>query len=288
MLAVSIGSILIARHMSAGDTLLQYEEKRRAAGITADVPAETADTTAASEDTWETSSTVPAPQADAEITGDVTVSSDTSDEPEASEADEVPPTRVNVADGFSYEEIPQDVYERMLGVSYPEDCEVELNELRYCHLRYVDFDGNDQDGELVCNSSIAQDLCEIFSELYAAGYRIESIRLIDDFDGDDTASMAADNTSCFNYRTVEGSTHLSRHAFGMAIDVNPFYNPYVTWPDGEERISPPGSEAYADRSRSFPYKIDRDDLCYRLFTEHGFTWGGDWNSVKDYQHFQRN
>ena len=102
--------------------------------------------------------------------------------------------------------------------------------------------------------------------------------------------MLDNNTSCFNYRIVDGTDHLSKHALGCAIDINPFYNPYVVFGKGENNetyISPAGSEIYADRSQDFPYKIDENDLCYRLFKEHGFTWGGSWNSCKDYQHFQK-
>jgi hypothetical protein len=100
--------------------------------------------------------------------------------------------------------------------------------------------------------------------------------------------MEDNNTSCFNYRVVEGSTSLSKHAYGLAIDINPLYNPYITYEnDGSLSVSPASAKAYADRSISFPYKIDENDLCYKLFTEHGFTWGGNWNSVKDYQHFQK-
>ena len=184
-------------------------------------------------------------------------------------------------------EIPEEVFERMRGVSYPEDCDVPLDELRYLKVLYTDFEGETKEGELVCNVSIADDLLDIFKELYEADYRIESIKLIDDFGGDDTASMEADNTTCFNYRLVEGTDRLSKHASGLAVDLNPFYNPYVTYPGGVKRISPEGSEQYADRSLDFPYKIDTEDLAYRLFTKHGFRWGGNWNSMKDYQHFEK-
>ncbi len=101
--------------------------------------------------------------------------------------------------------------------------------------------------------------------------------------------MEDNNTSCFNYRVVDGTTNLSKHALGCAIDINPVYNPYVGFNkggSGETYISPKGSEVYADRSQNFPYKIDENDLCYKLFIKHGFTWGGNWNSCKDYQHFQ--
>ena len=137
------------------------------------------------------------------------------------------------------------------------------------------------------NEQIADAVLEIFRALYDNGYPIEKMRLIDEYGGDDDASCLDNNTSCFNYRVVEGSTHLSRHAFGMAIDINPFYNPYVTWENGVEHSSPPGSEPYADRSWEFPYKIGGEgDLCLELFEEYGFTWGGNWRTLKDYQHFQ--
>ena len=99
--------------------------------------------------------------------------------------------------------------------------------------------------------------------------------------------MTANNTSCFNFRLVEGTTSLSKHALGLAIDINPFLNPYVSTKNGQPYVSPPGSEYYADRSNVFPCKIDENDLCYKLFTAHGFTWGGHWKTMKDYQHFQK-
>lgn len=191
------------------------------------------------------------------------------------------------ADGFSYEPINDEVKQRIYGLSYKKDCTVPYEELRYVRVRYIDFDGLPQEGELICNKAIAQDLVEIFYELYQASYPIEKIRLIDEYNADDDLSCLDNNTSCFNYRVVGGSTNLSKHALGLAIDINPFYNPYVTYPNGVERISPPGSEPYADRSLDFPYKIDENDLCYQLFAAHGFTWGGHWKTLKDYQHFQK-
>ncbi len=167
---------------------------------------------------------------------------------------------------------------------------VSYEDLRYLTVLYYDFNGEVQSGELICHKGIVQDLAEIFYELYRNEYQIEKIKLIDEYLGDDTASMLDNNTSCFNYRVVDGTSSLSKHALGCAIDINPFYNPYVVFhKDGtdETYISPAGSEAYADRSKNFPYKIDENDLCYRLFKEHGFVWGGNWNSCKDYQHFQK-
>ena len=197
-------------------------------------------------------------------------------------AEPIPETTV-AAPVFTAEPVPASVEARIRGVSYPENAEIQLSELRYLKLSFVDFDGNDQVGELVCNRAIADDLLDIFKALYEARYPIRSIRLIDDFGGDDEASMAADNTSCFNYRRKTGMRSLSKHALGLAVDINPLENPYVR----PSRIRPAGGTAFADRTKDFPHKIDKDDLCYRLFREHGFSWGGTWRSVKDYQHFEK-
>lgn len=215
--------------------------------------------------------------------------------------------------GFFYQPLTYPVIHHITGFSYPmsktdaallssetppnilpdeemTSLAISYEDLRYMNILYYDFNGDVQTGELICNKAIAEDLIEIFYELYENEYQIESVRLIDDYNGDDTASMEANNTSCFNYRPVEGTSSLSKHALGCAIDINPFYNPYVVFNKGkagETYISPAGSEIYADRSQSFAYKIDENDLCYKLFKEHGFTWGGNWNSCKDYQHFQK-
>lgn len=202
--------------------------------------------------------------------------------------------RVTYAESFYYEPLSDNLRRYITGVSYPSPSDDEntlmitYDELSYLHLLHYDFDGNLAEGELICNSMIANDLIEIFYELYRNEYRLEKVRLIDEYDGDDIAAMEDNNTSCFNYRVVAGSTSLSRHALGLAIDINPLYNPYISWDEnGREQVSPEIASAYADRSGSFPYKIDENDLCYRLFISHGFTWGGDWNSAKDYQHFQK-
>ena len=185
---------------------------------------------------------------------------------------------------FSADTIPEAVKLRMTGRSYPEeDAGISLSDLRYLKLLYYDFGGRVRRGEMVCNKAIADDLLYIFKELYKSKYPIASIRLIDDFDGDDQRSMEANNTSCFNYRTKTSGTSLSAHARGMAVDVNPLQNPYVKG----EIVEPEAAREYADRTVDFPHKITDDDLCCKLFRSRGFQWGGAWNSVKDYQHFEK-
>jgi hypothetical protein len=199
-------------------------------------------------------------------------------------------SRETVYDGFYYEPLSENLQRFITGISYPVGGtdEIDYDDLRYLHILTYDFNGNVAEGELICNESIADDLAEIFYELYRHEYQLDKVHLIDIYNGDDDAAVADNNTSCFNYRKVEGSSTLSKHALGLAVDINPFYNPYVTYgSDGSVHISPEGAEKYADRSKSFPYKIDENDLCYKLFTDHGFIWGGNWNSLKDYQHFQK-
>lgn len=115
----------------------------------------------------------------------------------------------------------------MIGVSYRENPDISLDELRYVRIIHYDFKGQIQEGELVVNQKIAYPVMRAFYQLYKWEYPIERVRLVDDFDGDDEASMEANNTSAFNYRTVEGRDELSKHALGMAIDINPLMNPYV-------------------------------------------------------------
>ena len=140
---------------------------------------------------------------------------------------------------------------------------------------------------MICHKDIADDLLAIFQELYKAAYPIERMVLIDEYDADDEASMRANNTSAFNFRYASGMKRLSSHSTGMAIDINPLYNPLVKHREGQTRVFPTTAAAYMDRTKYFPYKIEKGDLCYRLFKKYGFSWGGDWKSSKDYQHFEK-
>ncbi len=188
---------------------------------------------------------------------------------------------------FYISEITEDIFARMQGKSYKEDCTVPREDLRYVHVRHMGFDGEVKDGELVVNKAIADDVLAIFEELYKADYPIEKVRLVDEYDADDEASMSDNNSSAFNFRFISHTTRISKHGLGMAVDINTRYNPYVKTVDGKLSIEPANGADYVDRSKDFPHKIDHEDLCYKLFKEHGFTWGGDWTHSKDYQHFER-
>ena len=195
---------------------------------------------------------------------------------------------LNIDRYFIVSEIPDTIFEFMQGRSYKEDCLIPRSDLRYLIILHRNMEGQAVVGELVVNKEIADDILAIMRELYDLYYPIEQVRLVDYYEGVDELSMAANNSSAFNWRPLTGSTtKISRHAMGMAIDINPLYNPYYKFYRGVEIIKPEEGEPYVDRMWEFPYIIEEDDVCYQLFMERGFKWGGDWRSLKDYQHFEK-
>ena len=221
---------------------------------------------------------------------------------------------------FYISEIDAKIFARIDGKSYKKICPLPLSELRYLHVLHKKLNNSTpnltteeltskglnvlqrnsnnstpcldskeeliSEGELICNIRIAKPLIEIFRRLYEADYPIEKIRLIDEYDADDELSMRDNNSSCFNFRYVSFTNRISLHGYGLAVDINPLYNPYIKTVDGKKIIAPDNSSDYEDRSKIFPYKIEKDDLCCQLFKAHGFLWGGDcWDDEKDYQHF---
>ncbi len=189
-------------------------------------------------------------------------------------------------DGFYMSGITDGIFARIKGRSYKDNCTLPREDLRYLHVLHKGFDGETHEGEIICNAYIAADLLDIFMKLYEAGYEIEKIRLVDEYDADDEMSMRDNNSSCFNFRFISHTKVISKHGLGFAVDINTLYNPYTKVVDGKRILEPATAGEYVDRSKDFPHKIDKDDLCYKLFTEHGFEWGGDWISAKDYQHFE--
>lgn len=189
---------------------------------------------------------------------------------------------------FVSEKISDNTFRRMWKKSYKEGCSISRNDLRYLKVLHYTADGSILLGELVCNKLIAQDLLDIFRKLFDAKYAIEKMILIDKYNADDETSMNANNTSCFNFRKVKGSKNLSKHSRGLAIDINPRYNPCVKKKkNGTFTVQPSSGKSYTYRTKSFPYKISQNDLCYKLFIEKGFKWGGIWKYTKDYQHFEK-
>ena len=188
---------------------------------------------------------------------------------------------------FAIEPINDTVFARMSGKSYKAGCTIPRSDLRYIRVLHITAKGEIKRGEMVVNRAISDQVLSILRKLFEAKYPIERMVLVDDYNADDEASMAANNSSAFNYRTTPGGTRLSAHSRGMAIDINPLYNPYVKNSNGKVIVAPKSATAYIDRSSNFPYKITDDDICCRLFKEYGFEWGGEYKTIKDYQHFEK-
>jgi hypothetical protein len=173
---------------------------------------------------------------------------------------------------------------RMTPSSWRPGCPVPLSQLRYVQVSHMGMDGSERMGELVVHRDVASAVVTAFRYMWDDGFRIERMRLVDDYGGNDDASMAANNSSAFNCRRVAGTSTWSQHSYGRAIDLNPVQNPYVAG----STVSPAAGRAYLNRSALRPGMIDRNGLAHSAFRRIGWGWGGDWSSSKDYQHFSAN
>ena len=188
-------------------------------------------------------------------------------------------------DRFSYQVRPIDsaLAARMTPTSWRPGCPVALADLRHVRVAYMRLDGTEQIGELVVRADVARYLEGVFQALWEEDFRFGSMQLVDDFGGDDAASMAANNTSAFNCRAVAGTSTWSQHSYGTAIDINPVQNPYV----GGTTVEPPSGAAYLDRQDVRPGMLVTGGAGVNVFRFVGWGWGGDWRSAKDYQHVSR-
>lgn len=179
-----------------------------------------------------------------------------------------------------YEDIPENVITKMLNVSLP-DYE-ESKKLSMVEITHIDLYGNNKIGNLIVKKELANDVCEIFEKLYEVKFPINSILLIENFNGDDLLSMQSNNTSAFNYRYINGTRKLSNHSYGTAIDINPLLNPHVI----NNIAYPIEGQMYVDRSNNVEGMINENDYICKLFEKYGWSWGGIWQNP-DYQHFEK-
>lgn len=168
-----------------------------------------------------------------------------------------------------------------LYASWRPGCPVPVEGLRAIDVTHFGNDGVVRMGRLIVAADLAPGVVDILRDLYAVRFPIQRMDPIDVFDGDDNRSISANNTSAFNCRAVTGGSGWSEHAYGRAIDVNPFVNPYVKG----DTVLPPEAAPYTDRSRNDPGMIHAGDAVVRAFEARGWAWGGYWRSLKDYQHF---
>jgi hypothetical protein len=170
---------------------------------------------------------------------------------------------------------------RVLNPGAPLGCD----RLRLVTFGYVGFDGQPRsDGELVVMDAVADYVLRIFAQLRGLRFPIASAKQMNHYEGDDDASMAANNTSALNVRPVAGSRTISLHAYGVAIDLNPIQNPYVTRSGRTASAEPAAGRDYLARK---PARPGMAETVVQVFAEQGFAeWGGAWNNPVDYQHFQ--
>jgi peptidoglycan L-alanyl-D-glutamate endopeptidase CwlK len=152
-------------------------------------------------------------------------------------------------------------------------------DLSLVNLQYYSFDRKLHQGQLVIRKDLEGDIIAIFKELERNKFPIAKVIPISKYDFSDELSMLDNNSSAFNYRPIKGTSKLSNHALGRAIDINPFLNPLVR--DGI--VEPTG----AGYDPQIPGTIVRDQIPVKAFKARGWKWGGDWNNLKDYQHFEK-
>lgn len=181
-------------------------------------------------------------------------------------------------------DIPEKIRIVMRKYTWRPDCPVPLNDLKYLSLNFYGFDHKIHKGNLIVHKDLSKEVVEIFKELYEKEFPIEKMQLMEDFKGNDNSAMVANNTSAFNCRSITGKTRIySLHSYGRAIDINTKINPYVKG----NLVLPENGRPYIDRSISAPGKIELNDLTYQAFIKRGWSWGGSWVSLKDYQHFEK-
>ncbi|MEU9193339.1 M15 family metallopeptidase [Streptomyces hundungensis] len=172
-----------------------------------------------------------------------------------------------------------------LGLSWHPGCPVPPSGLRLVQMNHWGFDDQVHRGELVVRERAVAPLLEVFGRALQAKFPIRQMRVMAEFDGDDEAAMAADNTSAFNCRAVTGDpSHVSEHSYGDAVDINTLENPYV---DVNEEVYPEAGAAYLDRSQQAKGMIHPGDVITHAMSEAGWQWGGRWDPP-DYQHFSAN
>lgn len=180
--------------------------------------------------------------------------------------------------------IPPRIQKKMHQFTWRQGCPVSMKDLAYIRLSYWGFDKKAHTGTLIVNKELADEVITIFKVLFHHQFPIQSMELMDKYQGDDNASMTANNTSAFNCRPITGRPgEYSQHSYGRAIDINPLINPYVKG----KTIYPPEGALYMDRNTPAPGKIIKGDFVYQEFTKHGWDWAGNWYDIQDYQHFEK-
>lgn len=160
-------------------------------------------------------------------------------------------------------------------------CPVALDDLRYVTVAFWGFDGRPHTGELLVDAGAAEGVVEVFRRLHRARFPIEEMRITRTDELDRHPTGDGNNTGAFVCRPSRGATSWSEHAYGRALDINPFHNPYVKG----DVVLPELASAYTERSHVRPGMITAGDVVTGAFADLGWAWGGTWRSSRDYMHF---
>ena len=185
---------------------------------------------------------------------------------------------------FKSEPLSPGLLDKVRHTTWHAGCPVAPADLRQLTITYRGFDNAAHTGILIVNRDLASDVVRLFTEIYRHNFPIQRMTPIEDYAGNDDASMAANKTSAFNCRDATGKPGVfSNHSWGRAIDINPLTNPYVKG----EKVLPPAGRKYLDRTKDFSGSILKDGFVVHLFESDGWTWGGRWPDRQDYQHFEK-
>jgi DNA integrity scanning protein DisA with diadenylate cyclase activity len=151
--------------------------------------------------------------------------------------------------------------------------------LKLISVEYFSFDDKLHRGQILIHKDLANDVIEIFKVIKEKKFAISKVIPIIKYNWSDENSMKDNNTSAFNYRYVKGTSQLSSHAFGRAIDINPKFNPQI--------INKNTFPANAKYDVTVMGTILADSFLVKEFKKRGWQWGGFWKKNKDYQHFEK-
>jgi len=191
--------------------------------------------------------------------------------------------------GATINNITPAIQARIVGKTWRDTCPIPLTDLRYLTIPYWGYDDQEHLGEMIVHKDVAQEVMEIFQELFEAKFPIETMRLIDDYfepnktTGEiDDISMMHNNTSSFFFRFIGKTSIVSEHGLGTAIDINPRVNPFVRG----DFVSPSTSKPFSNRAiKGVKGFLTEDCVCVKAFTKRGWHWAGTWKKAQDYQHF---
>ncbi len=172
-------------------------------------------------------------------------------------------SKISLTEAIGNQEIPDGIKEQLILIT----------------VKYYSFDGKLHQGQIVANKKVKNDLIRIFRKIEETKFPIAKVIPVSKYNFSDDLSMQDNNTSCFNYRIVKGTNRISNHALGLAIDINPYMNPFIK----KDIVEPSG----AKYDISVNGTITSKNILCQYFKKLGWKWGGDWNTIKDYQHFEK-